>query len=891
MLRSVVLKVVLLLALCHHGNPEPTFLNDFAVEIDGDSDLVELVAGIYGYRVVKRIEELGNVYHFRHDKIEKRSKRSAHEHVNKLSADPHVQRVEQQQLLHRVKREYPILHDKQIELPIRTYDDKSVYHRIYPLDNNGKFVRGSLPEELAERTMDFKDPFYSDMWYITNLGQTGGTVGRDINVVKAWKRGYTGKGVVVSVLDDGLDHTHKDLKKNYDAEASADFNDEEDTKQDPTPQKNGANSHGTRCAGEIAAEANNNVCGVGVAYNAKIGGVRILDGPVTDLLESNALLFKNQHIDIYSASWGPSDDGTHMEAPHHYTAAALEKGSKEGRGGKGSIFSWATGNGGLKGDDCGADGYTSSIYTISIGSINDDGLSAYYSEACSSTNAVIYTGGSHGTPFSGDYDNPKIKVVTTDVNDGCIEGFVGTSAAAPLAAGCFALVLEANPELTWRDVQHIIAETARIPNREETGWVMNGAGYHVSHNFGFGALDCGAMVAKAQTWNNVEAQHICLVNGTEDLAEVIESKGEVTATLTTDGCQDNPDAIITKLEHVQAHVKINFTRRGDLEIFLTSPEGTTSQLLKARKHDDSNETVDFTFMTTHSWGEKPDGTWTLRVKDSPSEDKPEGNKGILYAFSLTLYGTAGNKPSTSSKETSAISDTEIISTKRSRILSQQDISNIVTVEDRDADGLEVRDKRTMNLIRSLKGSDSDRDEVNRLLEDMNNRDINKIFDQLADQTDNKRFNSISNFNTAGDNMEGVVGTLVDEEQKGTFESLNSPHLDIFKKKLDEDGDLSNGEYPSWMNAEGLQDVIDRIDRVLLKKKAFDIDAVGEPQEKIQNNLEKSVQRIMSEVNNEKPLQRGQGSNIDSGSMGTSEMIDLIEQILNKRDKINKIKNV
>ena len=67
----------------------------------------------------------------------------------------------------------------------------------------------------------------------------------------------------------------------------------------------------------------------------------------------------------------------------------------KGRGGKGNIYVWATGNGGLTDDDCNCDGYTTSIYTVSIGCIGDHGLSAYYTELCSSTLAVTFNGGAH----------------------------------------------------------------------------------------------------------------------------------------------------------------------------------------------------------------------------------------------------------------------------------------------------------------------------------------------------------------------------------------------------------------------------------------------------------------------------------------------------------------
>jgi proprotein convertase subtilisin/kexin type 5 len=90
-----------------------------------------------------------------------------------------------------------------------------------------------------------------------------------MNLGPAWQKGYTGKGVVVSILDDGIQTNHPDLAFNYDHEASTDINDNDD---DPMPRDNGDNKHGTRCAGEVAAVAFNRFCGVGVAYNSSIGG-------------------------------------------------------------------------------------------------------------------------------------------------------------------------------------------------------------------------------------------------------------------------------------------------------------------------------------------------------------------------------------------------------------------------------------------------------------------------------------------------------------------------------------------------------------------------------------------------------------------------------------------
>ena len=71
-------------------------------------------------------------------------------------------------------------------------------------------------------------------------------------------------------------------------------------------------------------------------------------------------------VDIFSSSWGPNDDGATVEGPGRLATKALERGIREGRGGKGVIYVWASGNGGSHGDDCNCDGYTASIYTLSV---------------------------------------------------------------------------------------------------------------------------------------------------------------------------------------------------------------------------------------------------------------------------------------------------------------------------------------------------------------------------------------------------------------------------------------------------------------------------------------------------------------------------------------------
>ncbi|NXO50993.1 FURIN protein, partial [Aramus guarauna] len=390
--------------------------------------------------------------------------------------------------------------------------------------------------------------------------------------------------------------------------------------------------HGTRCAGEVAAVANNGICGVGVAYNARIGGVRMLDGEVTDAVEAHSLGLNPNHIHIYSASWGPEDDGKTVDGPARLAEEAFFRGVSQGRGGLGSIFVWASGNGGREHDSCNCDGYTNSIYTLSISSTTQYGNVPWYSEACSSTLATTYSSGNQ---------NEK-QIVTTDLRQKCTESHTGTSASAPLAAGIIALTLEANKNLTWRDMQHLVVQTSKPAHLNANDWVTNGVGRKVSHSYGYGLLDAGAMVSLAKNWTTVGPQRKCVIDvltEPKDIGKRLEVRRKV------DACLGKAN-YISRLEHAQARLTLSYNRRGDLAIHLVSPMGTRSTLLASRPHDFSADGFnDWAFMTTHSWDEDPSGEWVLEIENTSDAN----NYGTLTKFTLVLYGTATDSPSLSNQ--------------------------------------------------------------------------------------------------------------------------------------------------------------------------------------------------------------------------------------------------
>ncbi|XP_075031829.1 proprotein convertase subtilisin/kexin type 4 isoform X2 [Calonectris borealis] len=456
------------------------------------------------------------------------------------------------------------------------------------------------------------DPWFHKQWYMNN------DINPDLNILTAWSKGYTGLGVVLTVLDDGIEKDHPDLSANYDPLASYDFN-----SNDPDPQPRYAagdeNRHGTRCAGEAAAAANNRICGAGVAYNAKVGGVRMLDGPITDMVEAQSLSLRSQHIHIYSASWGPEDDGKTVDGPGVLATEAFYRGATKGRGGLGSVFIWASGNGGINYDNCNCDGYANSIYTLSVGSVLAGGQRPWYSEGCS---AILTT----------TYSSRTTSEVTTDLHHRCTDKHTGTSASAPLAAGMIALALEANPALTWRDLQHLVIRASKPAHLQAEDWAVNGVGRKVSHHYGYGLLDAGLLVEMAKAWTGTRPQQRCSVKALHAPRNI---GSKLTVSTDISFCLGRTKHIHS-LEHVQVQLSLSYSRRGDLVIALTSPMGTTSMLVTMRPYDTSQQGYkDWTFMSTHFWDENPNGTWTLRL-----ENKGDAyNTGLLTGFILHLHGT------------------------------------------------------------------------------------------------------------------------------------------------------------------------------------------------------------------------------------------------------------
>ncbi len=493
-----------------------------------------------------------------------------------------------------------------------------------------------LAHQLQKRFVP-NDPYFAYsasnpgyQWHLQNTGHFGGTAGIDANVVPAWNS-YQGSGVRIGIVDDGLEVGHADLAPNVDTVNDYDFNFHDN---DPSPGT--ADYHGTSCAGVAAARGGNGLGGSGAAPLATLVGLRLIAGPTSDADEADAFSYKKDLIAVKSNSWGPYDGGFGEGGPSVLGQAALADAAATGRGGRGTVFVWAAGNGDQNGDDSNYDGWANSVYAMAVSAITDTGVQAYYSEPGAN---VLLCAPSNGGPEG---------VTTTDrtgalgYNSGAggdypdanyTRTFGGTSAACPLTAGVAALVLEANPLLSYRDVQEILVTTAKQNDPNDSGWFLNGAGHHFNVKYGAGLLDAGAATALASTWTNlpplvVQTQTAAGLNLSipDDNANGVSRSFVVT----------EPNNL--RVEHVTVEIQATHGYRGQLSWYLTSPSGARSRLARARTND-TQANLDWKFMSTHFWGERNVGTWTLTVTD-----ETRGYTGKLQSLQLSFYGTPATGP-------------------------------------------------------------------------------------------------------------------------------------------------------------------------------------------------------------------------------------------------------
>lgn len=494
----------------------------------------------------------------------------------------------------------------------------------YYLDiGGGNGTTGTYTVRVRELYSGVADPLRSAQWYLDKIG------------VDQVEGKFSGAGVKIGMIDDGIDTTHPDLQRQIDYRNSYDTvgNVADGKNKIPYPTNPFGDFHGTAVAGIMVAEENNETGIVGVAPDAQVASIRV-KWSFEQITEALGLQYQ---FDVSNNSWGtivPFGDNFNTTSMT-FAYEALRKGVDDGRGGKGTVFVFSAGNSAAFGHNTNYSNFTNAREVLTVGAVNEDGTAAAFSTP--GANVLV---GAYG-----------VNILTTDrrepglgLNGGSnYTGFTGTSAAAPVVSGIVALMLEANPNLGYRDVQQILAYSTVHPGSQN--WKGNGAsnwnlgGLRFNDNSGFGIVNAASAVALAQTWTQTDtAINEAVVSARSfGMAAAIPDAGVLTRTFTISNS--------LRVEHIELGIDFRHTRLGDLIIEITSPSGTVSTLMNrptvnseqpfGLSGDDSGMPTRllWDFSSVQFWGEDAAGQWTISVRDVRAEET-----GSVSSLSLRVYG-------------------------------------------------------------------------------------------------------------------------------------------------------------------------------------------------------------------------------------------------------------
>ncbi|XP_052817913.1 furin-like protease kpc-1 isoform X2 [Mya arenaria] len=452
------------------------------------------------------------------------------------------------------------------------------------------------------------------------------------HIEDAWKAGYTGKHIVIGIVDVGIDGDNQELKENIAVEYSHNFVDNNNNYAPEYygnyPELSTLTNHGNAC-GTVAAGVCRNTtcdpCSCGVAKDAKIavlktGKVMKFRNWPYPAMESSAyaaaLGYKHNHIAIYSCSWDFNKPFTKLDFA---SEKALFKGYKAGRKGLGSIYVFPAGRPG--------NGFSNSLYTIAVNTIGVNGTLP--GRRFVNTATLVSAFGDGNTRHdSGMWTTMHSQPNTTR----CSNKFSGSSSATALVSGIIAIALQANPNLTVRDIKHILVESSTYTGLEETpNFKQNAAGKFYHSAFGFGYPNVMEMIHYAQNFTplpNLVHYSVFVADdriyGDKRIVDLFSNKS-------------------IDIEQITVDVWMKLPKEENVVLHLISPSRTEALLLDTiinRPPEDVDVDnrlhVHTVFLVNAFWGEISYGNWSLELRLQNRQSFPEHDLG---AINITFYGT------------------------------------------------------------------------------------------------------------------------------------------------------------------------------------------------------------------------------------------------------------
>lgn len=373
------------------------------------------------------------------------------------------------------------------------------------------YKRINLDGDLAPRP---GDPYFHSQWNLENRSSNGTIKGLELNLRPAWFK-TRGAGTTIAIVDSGVELTHPEFVHRQLPDFHFNF-------VKGVPDGNPMSfsyelSHGTAVAGLALAQSGNGLGMSGVAPESRLASWVLFFTNDIKASEENLMKMYQYHMDniqVQNHSWGNPGGG--QGGFEFLENIGISNAVTLGRGGLGVVMVRSAGNGRKTFENANDDSYTSDPRAIGVASVRSDGRTTRDSNpgACILVAAPSSELVRDGFEMDLDFET----LFTTDrqglfgyntfhyfedetLSDYCFDttAFKGTSGAAPQISGIAALILSVNPRLSYRDVQQILIHSA-VHFYSQPDMRTNAAGFHVSHNDGFGVPDAGKAVELAVSW-------------------------------------------------------------------------------------------------------------------------------------------------------------------------------------------------------------------------------------------------------------------------------------------------------------------------------------------------------------------------------------------------------